>query len=1576
MESDFIEISGEDDSLLPLPKITNNDVSSLGKTFFSCSPLQLPRSDCPVKPPVLYHTPSVKFKGNEVEEKLDSSSHRDGVNKENINLSKPELPKLNMEPHQMKRKKKGFNMRKSLAWDRAFFTEEGVLDPLELSMISGSFGKSSGEMLSAIHEDGRDSLSGDSEKLVLHEENLLKELPSSSKKADRKCSGSLLPKNGPSAGVNAASASAAKRKVLSANDINRSGSKRSVPKPDASVISATAKSTILCTSSPKQNQIAQRAVNAQRNIGLKGSLNNSKIAQNNAKSGFVSKSMASKSSVQPARRNVVSSVLKINSSTNSQHPFVTKANNGLKINPAPELPAFGHASNNVNGGSSKSKIPLPQNVPRSAGSMQYAQPQTAKPSGLRMPSPSLSFFNQSKASHNLLQRSNQACKLESNIPNLRKFSVLNTINERSIPAPGKIANMVNNVAPGANLRLPGSSTGSSIPSNAILDSHEKMKSNLHNDDMHKVCMNVTSNCNSSDILKLQQLHNPCNDFEQQSGQHAEPSKKDKIPHVEDNESLSNDNKLLLQRATEVKEDEDNETVANVYPMSIDLSGDELENPDCKSHLFPTMQVDGVFETSTRDMIDNKCIDEKTCDSSIKNHGVFSESLYVKSCVPDVNEQSKEQSDKKKPSICQDGQISNESQRPWINNDTLSKESGSFSEFQQCNNALIADANPEAKCCSVSELEISHGPFQSKNAEEAKDCVAGVDIFSTKSQVGDVEVQSAGGMPSVGSRNNILCSPVLDSVDLMVVDDASKVTIDSGGNRSKCSSVPFSISPAVEDCSFDMAKTAECLHSDDPLSGSIDAPFSNDIKLHGQRELEMMTEDQITVTITTGDIQLSNVPDSEDFSGCFSIPSSISPAVEDCSFDMAKTADCLHSDDALSGSIDAPFSNDVKLHGQTTSGESEMMTEDQITATITTGDIQLSNVPDSGDFSGCFSIPSSLSPAVGDCSFDMAKTAESLHSDDALSGSIDAPFSNDIKLHDQTTSGESEMMTEDQITATITTGDIELSNVPDSGDFSGCELENLQHLTSQHVAMVQPEVKNVIAALQVNGGFDTKDINKHKDMEENISQNNHCYNSDLLPEDDTPFHQQSTSIVHNDGLTFMHIVNSQSEEGNELLFNKGISFEKSRNVDTGNIADISPDVKNPSGRRSESCHVLFQHEHTEKTNEEIAGADNTIKKLLVEDAQIQDLDGNISVDSCNCNLNTSAVKNKSSVCDDCLHEQSGAHSDPDPVSVQGSLDSHSSCLNDKLTTNNFSSEASQERNVCGSVMDVESRSSIVGTHIVPALKNGGTLEEQEPDYPSKVSCSFDIKTSVENPKCHTDTRFRHGDDELNHAFSVGFDVSLEMRDDQISGGAKSCNSMEIQTLSSVQNIEVNILTGVVLEEEVKRSNDSPNCKMQHGLEDGMCATEDKDGCVFQDLKFNEYKSDVLSEEAETILQKIGGSNSDMKHELEDTICAADDNDEKKLLGNSGNDKNKNDLVIKPPPYAVPFSDEWLAAFEAAGEEILTKKSGAVQNSPPEKSLPEPGPWSPVKKRNSQEIGPFDCTKKYTNANVNIPPSDCD
>ncbi|KAG0450402.1 hypothetical protein HPP92_026813 [Vanilla planifolia] len=77
-----------------------------------------------------------------------------------------------------------------------------------------------------------------------------------------------------------------------------------------------------------------------------------------------------------------------------------------------------------------------------------------------------------------------------------------------------------------------------------------------------------------------------------------------------------------------------------------------------------------------------------------------------------------------------------------------------------------------------------------------------------------------------------------------------------------------------------------------------------------------------------------------------------------------------------------------------------------------------------------------------------------------------------------------------------------------------------------------------------------------------------------------------------------------------------------------------------------------------------------------------------------------------------------------------------------------------------------------------------------------------------------------------------------------------------------------------------------------------------------------------------------------------------------------DRLKQEVVpLKHQLNAVPFSDEWIAAIEVYGEDILKVKTGTVQNSPIEKAVAEPGPWSPVKK--AQEVGPFDCTK-YTRA----------
>jgi len=78
--------------------------------------------------------PNAPAEGGAADSENRSSSVNNSANKENADWNKPQ--KLNLEPHQMKRKKKGggYNLRKSLAWNRAFFTEEGIFfSPLSIS---------------------------------------------------------------------------------------------------------------------------------------------------------------------------------------------------------------------------------------------------------------------------------------------------------------------------------------------------------------------------------------------------------------------------------------------------------------------------------------------------------------------------------------------------------------------------------------------------------------------------------------------------------------------------------------------------------------------------------------------------------------------------------------------------------------------------------------------------------------------------------------------------------------------------------------------------------------------------------------------------------------------------------------------------------------------------------------------------------------------------------------------------------------------------------------------------------------------------------------------------------------------------------------------------------------------------------------------------------------------------------------------------------------------------------------------------------------------------------------------------
>ncbi|KAK4286484.1 hypothetical protein QN277_003034 [Acacia crassicarpa] len=441
MDSDLslLEITAEDDSLLHIPR-DDSGVNNTS-TIFSCSPLHCRRSVPALSPQIDGRVGAVSFK-------MFSSSVKDEKNKENINENKSEAPKLNVEPQQMKRKKKGdgYNLRKSMAWDRAFFTEEGVLNPLELSMISGNHSRANNE-LTMIREEEENALVSDivgaSSMLKDNEENLFKPLPE-----DRKIGASLSLVSDALNKDTFASASLAKRKVFAVNNINRNKSQRdacprpiassSLKRPDTSkvqrneskvskillpkshvpVITTAARSGTLGTSSSKRNQQDHSAAYVQKNAAVKGLSRNPKSMPINSKFDMADKSSVTRTSKRQAGKDINDSISESHPPPRLHYQPVTEAKKGFELHP-------------------------PLRVCNTGDKKQPTQIQTAKPSGLRMPSPSLGFFSQQKASssHSMSHKSSKPCK-PANIPKLKKVE-MDCVNEaRGLHPPGKSSETV------------------------------------------------------------------------------------------------------------------------------------------------------------------------------------------------------------------------------------------------------------------------------------------------------------------------------------------------------------------------------------------------------------------------------------------------------------------------------------------------------------------------------------------------------------------------------------------------------------------------------------------------------------------------------------------------------------------------------------------------------------------------------------------------------------------------------------------------------------------------------------------------------------------------------------------------------------------------------------------------------------------------------------------------------------------------------------------------------------------------------------------------------------------------------
>ncbi|CAI0545361.1 unnamed protein product [Linum tenue] len=449
---DLIEISAEDDSLLSLeqvpssPQVFSSSNSSIAA--FSCSPLvQIPRSNrsCARPPLPLPPIRSALDCAKEVgdADAISPSTAQVGIDKENAEMNSSEAPKLGVERQQMKRKKKGggYNLRKSLAWDRAFFTEEGVLDPVELSMLSGNVGSGSRDRLSMIHEEVElvsQRLESISESRNSHSvgDKSIKKSPASSLKSRKMEGGSSL-KARPSTRSQASPLSSpVKPKAISARDANKSPStcgttksaskysgcprpvassslkrplqpnvsrvanrdpkvsKLSAPKTNPPLSSATSRSSASSARNSKHSHVSQPAVQAPKTMQPKSSCGSSKISRNDIKPAHSGKSSA-RPTVQLAGRNVVKSVPEKHSSANRELPKPSKA---ADDSPVLQNAAVACPVSSSDGCAMKHAVSVSQNGNYNVNDTKTAQSQPAKPSGLRKPSPSLRYFEQSKPS--------------------------------------------------------------------------------------------------------------------------------------------------------------------------------------------------------------------------------------------------------------------------------------------------------------------------------------------------------------------------------------------------------------------------------------------------------------------------------------------------------------------------------------------------------------------------------------------------------------------------------------------------------------------------------------------------------------------------------------------------------------------------------------------------------------------------------------------------------------------------------------------------------------------------------------------------------------------------------------------------------------------------------------------------------------------------------------------------------------------------------------------------------------------------------------------------------------------------
>jgi len=296
-------------------------------------------------------------------------------------------------------------------------------------------------------------------------------------------------------------------------------------------------------------------------------------------------------------------------------------------------------------------------------------------------------------------------------------------------------------------------------------------------------------------------------------------------------------------------------------------------------------------------------------------------------------------------------------------------------------------------------------------------------------------------------------------------------------------------------------------------------------------------------------------------------------------------------------------------------------------------------------------------------------------------------------------------------------------------------------------------------------------------------------------------------------------------------------------------------------------------------------------------------------------------------------QCGNSVDINPTSADGTTDLHGSFCNEAKPN------SSEEPNTGGSV-DFVSHSPLIGKEVQLLVGS---------------DCDNDYR-SIECPPIEPEASVPCLD--FSDLKEVTVDCRIETHDPSaverrpvLLEEPNTEDDMDLDSDSPLDGKEVQLLIGSEFEHDY-RSKECP--PMKPGAH--VPCTDFRDSKeVTIDCKAETH--DSLPVERQLVLLEEPNTEDDMELDTTELSTLED----AAPIGKKAVHRSATNTIIKNHlKQLVPFSEEWLAAMEACGEEVLEQKSGAVQNSPTDKTTPEPSPWSPVK-RKAQDVGPFDCTK---------------